>query len=80
MELYDVMREIKTPAVTPPRDPISQPPTAQETSPESTTVVNALATRRLSAGAVIAEQIGIDLNAIGKGALTVSLSCVCASR
>lgn len=36
--------------------------------PETTTVASALATRRLSAGAIIAESIGIDLNAIGRGA------------
>jgi hypothetical protein len=63
----DVLREIKTPAVSPPSDPMSMPPTAQVSSPENTTVANALATRRLSAGAVIAEAIGIDLNAIGRG-------------
>ena len=63
----DVLRQIKTPIISPPKDPMSVPPKARETSPASTSVASATATRRLSAGAQIAEAIGIDLNAIGKG-------------
>ena len=70
----DVMRDIKTPVVSPSSDPMAQPLTAMRTSsPEQTTVAHALTARRPSAGASIAEQIGIDLNAIGKGACTASL-------
>lgn len=57
----DVMREVRTPAVNPPQNASA----TRDGSPEGPAVVNALATRRLSAGAVVAEQIGIDLNAIG---------------
>lgn len=67
----DVLRQVYTPVVSPPSDPMSVPSMGRVMNPESTaTITGALATRRLSAGAVIAEQIGIDLNAIGKGELT----------
>ena len=79
----DVLREIKTPAVSPPNDPLAdavttavgspqagRSPEVEIESPETSTASPKEApTRRISAGAALAEKVGIDLNAISRGTL-----------
>lgn len=63
----DVLRSIKTPAVSPPSSTAAIPPSSTTSATvDATSIMNALAARRLSAGAILAEQVGIDLNAIGR--------------
>lgn len=57
----DVLRDTKTPAVSPPIDPLSN------RALNTITTTSTSKARRPSAGATFAEVVGIDLNAIGIG-------------